>query len=101
MSRQISAIVCNASSSLDFFDSRGFSFGNGLRGNVRLAGTAFDAADDFVAVAGRDVRFDAIVRGRLARGRSSFLARIQYNSKSSDASSTSNGSCERAFRDGR
>ena len=68
MSRQISAIVCNASSSLDFFDSRGFSFGNGLRGNVRLAGTAFDAADDLVAVAGRDVRFDAIVRGRLAEG---------------------------------
>jgi hypothetical protein len=28
---------------------------------VRLAGTAFDAADDFV---GRDVRFDAIVRGK-------------------------------------
>ena len=101
MSRQISAIVCNASSSLDFFDSRGFSFGNGLRGNVRLAGTAFDAADDFVAVAGRDVRFDAIVRGRLAEERSRFLARIQYNSKSSDASSTSKGSCERAFRDGR
>jgi hypothetical protein len=95
MSRQISAIVCNASSSLGFFDSRSF---RGLRGNVRLAGTAFDAADDFV---GRDVRFDAIVRGRLARGRSSFLARIQYNSKSSDASSTSNGSSERAFRDGR
>lgn len=62
MSRQISAIVCNASSSLDFFDSRSF---RGLRGNVRLAGTAFDAADDFV---GRDVRFDAIVRGRLAEG---------------------------------
>jgi hypothetical protein len=68
MSRQISAIVCNASSSLDFFDSRGFSFGSRLRGKVRLAGTAFDAAEDFVAVAGRDVRFDAIVRGRLAEG---------------------------------
>jgi hypothetical protein len=65
MSRQISAIVCNASSSLGFFDSRSF---RGLRGNVRLAGTAFDAADDLVAVAGRDVRFDAIVRGRLAEG---------------------------------
>lgn len=62
MSRQISAIVCNASSSLDFFDSRSF---RGLRGNVRLARTAFDAADDFV---GRDVRFDAIVRERLAEG---------------------------------
>jgi hypothetical protein len=60
MSRQILAIVSNASSSLDFFDSRSFSFsGFGLRGNVRLAGAVF--ADDLVAIAGRDLRFAAIM----------------------------------------
>jgi len=62
MSRQILAIVSNASSSLDFFDSRSFSFsGFGLRGNVRLAGAVFDPADDVVAIAGRDLRFAAIM----------------------------------------
>ena len=65
-SRQISAIVSNASSSLDFFDRRSFSLGSFcLGGNVLLAGAAFDA---FVAVAGRDLRFGAIVCGRVAGG---------------------------------
>jgi len=69
MSRQISAIVRNASSSLDFFDRRSFSFGSfGLRGRELLAWAAFDAADDFVAPAGRDLRFGAIMCGRLAEG---------------------------------
>jgi hypothetical protein len=95
MSRQISAIVSNASSSLDFFDRRSFSFVSFcLRGNVLLAGAAFDAADGFVA---RDLRFGAIMCWRLAEG---FLARIQHNSKSNDAASTCKGSCKRVFRDG-
>ena len=69
MSRQISAIVSNTSSSLDFFDRRSFSFGSFcLGGNVLLARAAFDAADPFVAIAGRDLRFGAIMCGRVAEG---------------------------------
>lgn len=68
-SRQISAIVRNASSRLDFFNGRNFFFDNFfLRGNVR-AGAAF-AADDFIAVAARDLRFVAIMRGGSPIGRS-------------------------------
>jgi len=48
---------------------------------VRLAGTAFDAADDFVAVAGRDVRFDAIVRGKLAEGVQGFWPTLLVDPK--------------------
>jgi hypothetical protein len=100
MSRQISAIVSNASSSLDFFNRRSFSFGGFcLGGNVLLARAAFDAADPFVAIAGRDLRFGAIMC-ETRRGRSRFLVRLQYNSKRSDAASTCKGSCKRAFRDG-
>lgn len=39
-----------------------------MRGMELLAWAAFDAADDFVAVAGRDLRFGAIMCGRLAEG---------------------------------
>jgi hypothetical protein len=63
MSRQISPIVCNASSKLD---SRSFSFGSfGLRGRALFAVAAFDGAD-FIVVAGRDLRFGAIMCRRPA-----------------------------------
>jgi hypothetical protein len=46
-----------------------FSFGSfGLRGSALLAVAAFDATDDFVAVAGRDLRFGAIMCWSLADG---------------------------------
>ena len=63
MSRQVSAIVSNASSRLDFFNSRNCFFGSFfLRGDVRRAGAAFDA-DDLAAVAAPDFRFVAIMCG--------------------------------------
>jgi hypothetical protein len=71
MSRQISTIASNASSRLDFFDSRIFGRQLFLCGNVRLAGAAFDA-DDFVAVAARDLRFVGIMCPRLADGAHGF-----------------------------
>jgi hypothetical protein len=79
MSRQISAIVRNASSRLDFSDNRSFSFGEGsfgLRGSALLAIAVFDSADDFVAVTGRDLRFGVTICWSLA----DFLASVENNS---------------------
>jgi hypothetical protein len=88
MSRQISPIVCNASSR---FDSRSFSFGSfGLRGRALFAVAAFDAAD---FIAGRDLRFGAIMCWE-PRRRPAFKVsgRCEYNSKKSDPASMCTGS---------
>jgi len=67
MSRQILPIVSNASSRPDSFDCRNFFFDSfRLRDGVSLAVAAFDAADGFLTVAGRDLRFGAIICTSLA-----------------------------------
>ena len=98
MSRQISAIVRNTSSSLDFFDCRSFSFGSFcLGGNVLLAGAAFAAADDFIAVAGRDLRFGAIMCERVAEGVQGFWPGFGIIPTAATLPVIAS-SCKRAFR---
>ena len=78
MARQTSPIVNNASSRPGLFDNSGFFFGSlDLCGGASLAAAAFDAADSFIAVTRRDLRFMLESRRR----------RSKHNSNSSEPGS--------------
>jgi DNA-binding XRE family transcriptional regulator len=69
-----------------------FSFGSfGLRGSALLAVAAFDAADDFVAVAARDLRFGALMCWSLTDGVQGFwpVSRIIPGEKTEERMATS------------
>ncbi len=80
MPRQISAIVSNASSRLDFSDRRSFFFGRfGLHGSALLVVTTFDATDGFLAVAACDLRFGAMYCSLVERLQACLVCNIIAN----------------------